>query len=128
MGSAAEPAYLYKNVSHDPTVPLVKSAEGIYISLENGQKILDATSGAAVSAIGHGVGRVKKAIMSQLDQVEYCHPGFFPNTPAMELADLLVESTGGKLSRACILGSGNQSAPLVCFSIPRVKGPFGKNS
>ncbi|RAQ64357.1 class III aminotransferase [Aspergillus flavus] len=109
MGSAAEPAYLYKNVTHDPTVPSVKSAEGIYIFLENGQKILDATSGAAVSAIGHGVGRVKKAIMSQLDQVEYCHPGFFPNTPAMDLADLLVESTGGKLSRACILGSGSEA-------------------
>jgi adenosylmethionine-8-amino-7-oxononanoate aminotransferase len=107
MGSAAEPAYLYKNVVHDPTISAVKSAQGIYIHLENGQKILDATCGAAVSAIGHGVDRVKQAIISQLDQVEYCHPGFFPNAPAMQLADLLVESTGGQMSRACILGSGN---------------------
>ncbi|KAE8382369.1 pyridoxal phosphate-dependent transferase [Aspergillus bertholletiae] len=109
MGSAAEPGYLYKNVVHDPTLSPVTSADGIFIFLANGQKILDATGGAAVCAIGHGVDRVKKAIMSQLDQVEYCHPGFFPNTPAMELADLLVESTGGKLSRACILGSGSEA-------------------
>jgi adenosylmethionine-8-amino-7-oxononanoate aminotransferase len=78
----------------------------MYIYLENGQKILDATGGAAVSAIGHGVDRAKQAIISQLDQVEYCRPRSFPNAPAIQLADLLVESTGGKLSRACILGSG----------------------
>lgn len=107
MGSLPEPAYLYKNVVHDPTVPYVQSAEGMYIHLDNGQRILDATCGAAVSAIGHDVDRVKQAIISQLDQVEYSHPGFFPNAPAMQLADMLVESTGGKMSRACILGSGN---------------------
>jgi adenosylmethionine-8-amino-7-oxononanoate aminotransferase len=106
MGFVAEPAYLYKNIVHDLSTSPVKSAKGMYIYLENGQKILDATGGAAVSAIGHGVDRVKQAIISQLDQVEYCHPGFFPNAPAIQLADLLVESTGGKLSRACILGSG----------------------
>jgi adenosylmethionine-8-amino-7-oxononanoate aminotransferase len=103
----SEPAYLYKNVVHDSSISPVKSAKGMYIYLENGQKILDATGGAAVSAIGHGVDRVKQAIISQLDQVEYCHPGFFPNAPAIQLADILVESTGGKLSRACILGSGD---------------------
>jgi hypothetical protein len=107
MGSVPEPAYLYKNVVHDPAVPSVQSAKGMYIHLDNGQIILDATCGAAVSAIGHGVERVKQAMISQLDQVEYSHPGFFPNAPAMRLADMLVESTDGKMSRACILGSGN---------------------
>ncbi|KAJ6051728.1 uncharacterized protein N7446_006363 [Penicillium canescens] len=58
-------------------------------------------------AIGYGVDRVKQAIVSQLDQVEYCYLEFLPNAPAIQLADLLVESTGGKLSRACILGSGD---------------------
>ncbi|KAL4867189.1 hypothetical protein BDV12DRAFT_198399 [Aspergillus spectabilis] len=109
MGSTLEPGYLYKNVVHDPTVSAVKSARGMYIYLENGQKILDATSGAAVSAIGHGVGRVKEAIISQLDQVEYCHPGYFPNAPAMQLADMLVLSTRGQMVRACILGSGSEA-------------------
>jgi adenosylmethionine-8-amino-7-oxononanoate aminotransferase len=109
MGSVPEPAYLYKNVVHDPAVPSVQSAKGMYIHLDNGQIILDATCGAAVSAIGHGVERVKQAMISQLDQVEYSHPGFFPNAPAMRLADMLVESTDGKMSRACILGSGSEA-------------------
>jgi adenosylmethionine-8-amino-7-oxononanoate aminotransferase len=114
MGSIPEPAYLYKNVVHSPTEPSVQSAKGMYIHLDNGQIILDATCGAAVCGIGHGVERVKQAIISQLDQVEYSHPGYFPNAPAMQLADLLVESTGGKMSRACILGSGNTPLSIPC--------------
>ncbi|KAE8420580.1 pyridoxal phosphate-dependent transferase [Aspergillus pseudocaelatus] len=97
MGSIPEPAYLYKNVVHSPTEPSVQSAKGMYIHLDNGQIILDATGGAAVCGIGHGV------------ELEYSHPGYFPNAPAMQLADLLVESTGGKMSRACILGSGAEA-------------------
>ena len=45
------------------------------LTLQNGQKILDATSasGAAVSAIGHGNKDVTKPIVTQLDS----HPGFY---------------------------------------------------
>ncbi|KAL3491003.1 pyridoxal phosphate-dependent transferase [Aspergillus germanicus] len=106
MGSNAEPKYLYQSVTDGPSPPVVTSAEGMYFTLENGLKILDATCGAAVSAIGHGNEQVKNAVIRQLNTVAYCHPGFFQNSPALELADLLIDSTGGRLSRACILGSG----------------------
>jgi adenosylmethionine-8-amino-7-oxononanoate aminotransferase len=85
---------------------MVTSAQGMYFTLENGLKILDATCGAAVSALGHGNEQVKDAVIRQLNTVAYCHPGYFQNSPALELADLLIDSTGGRLSRACILGSG----------------------
>lgn len=98
---------------------MVTSARGMYLTLENGQELLDATCGAAVSAIGHGNERVKKAIVSQLNQVEYCHPGYFPNTPAVQLAEYLVQSTEGRMSRACILGSGECSFPLSCPCVPK---------
>ena len=45
----------------------IKAAPGIWLTLQNGQKILDATSGAAVSAIGRGNADVTKAIFTQLD-------------------------------------------------------------
>lgn len=118
MGSLGEEvtnSYLYKH-SHNPPYLKVDSASGLYINLGNGQGILDATGGAAVSAIGHGNTRVKNAIAAQLDEVEYCHPGFFKTACAEQLADFLVDSTSGKMARACILGSGPlPTAPFVSY-------------
>jgi len=106
MGSISEPTFFYQS-AYTTATPTVESASGLYLTLENGQKILDSTSGAAVSAIGHGNERVKDAIVAQLDRFSYAHPGYFQNKPALELADFLVQSTGRKLSRACLIGSGS---------------------
>ena len=105
MGSISEPALFYQS-AYATAAPTVVSTSGLYLTLESGQKVLDATSGAAVSAIGHGNTRVKNAIIAQLDKVAYAHPGYFQNSPSQQLADFLVNSTGGKMSRACLLGSG----------------------
>jgi adenosylmethionine-8-amino-7-oxononanoate aminotransferase len=111
MGSVQEmtvgtnETFFYQS-THPTLSPIVSSTSGNYLILENGQKIIDSTGGAAVSAIGHGNERVINAIIAQLNKVTYAHPGYFINTPALELANLLVKSTGGKLARACLLGSG----------------------
>lgn len=111
MGSISEPTFFYQN-AYEESQPIVQSASGLYFTLENGQRILDSTCGAAVSAIGHGNSRVKNAIFKQLDELAYAHPGYFRNRPALQLADFLVRSTGGKMSRACLLGSGTSSTEL----------------
>lgn len=112
MPAETENAFLYKHFNN--VAPLtVKSGSGVYLTLENGQKILDATSGAGVAAIGHGNTRVKRAIAAQPDQVAYCHPGFFQTSSAQGLADFLVKSTHGKMSRACLVGSGMAFHPGV---------------
>lgn len=101
----AENSLFYQSV-YPSSAPTVESADGLYFTLKNGQKILDSTGGAAVSAIGHGNERVKSAIIKQLNKFTYAHPGYFQNDPSHELADILVKSTNGQLSRACLLGSG----------------------
>lgn len=113
MGSGGEPAFFYQHIY--PTAPVVASASGLYLTLENGQKILDATGGAAVSAIGHGNKRVKNAIVAQFDEVAYAHPGYFQNKASLHLAEFLVQSTGGEMSRACLVGSGTLSSELNHF-------------
>lgn len=110
----SEPTLFYQS-AHTTSTPTVVSASGLYFTLENGQKILDSTCGAAVSAIGHGNSRVNDAIVEQLGKFTYAHPGYFQNTPALELADFLVQSTGGKMSRACLLGSGMLRVKLYSF-------------
>jgi adenosylmethionine-8-amino-7-oxononanoate aminotransferase len=45
-------AVLHRSLHHDPL--RVVSAKGNYLQLDNGQKIFDATGGAAVACLGHG--------------------------------------------------------------------------
>lgn len=109
MGSITETrseAYLYKHAHSNDSYLTVEAGSGLYLKLSDGREILDATGGAAVSAIGHGNKRVQKAIVAQLEQVEYCYPGFFKTACAQQLADHLVKSTNGKMVRAAFLGSG----------------------
>lgn len=113
MGSITEirsEAYLYKHAHSNDSYLTVEASSGLYLKLSDGRKILDATGGAAVSAIGHGNKRVQRAVAVQLEQVEYCYPGFFKTACAQQLADHLVKSTNGKMARASFLGSG-----MICF-------------
>lgn len=54
--------------------PVASSAEGIYVTLEDGTKIIDAVGGAAVSCIGNGHPVVKQAIKDQVDKVSCKSP------------------------------------------------------
>lgn len=100
--------YFYRHTDNEPYA-LVKSCSPLYTETVNGQRILDATGGASVSAVGHRNARVKKAIIAQLDEIEYCHPTFYKTTAALQLADLLVDSTDGALTRACFTTSGSEA-------------------
>jgi 4-aminobutyrate aminotransferase-like enzyme len=49
--------------------PVATSAQGIYITLEDGRVLIDAAGGAAVTCIGNGHPAVLKAVKDQLDSV-----------------------------------------------------------
>lgn len=49
--------------------PIARSAEGSYITLEDGRVLLDAVGGAAVACIGNGHPKVVQAIKEQVDKV-----------------------------------------------------------
>lgn len=80
--------------------------KGSYLFLEDGTKFLDSTGGAAVSCLGHGNEQVIGKIKAQMDQLAYCHSAFFGTQTAEDLARLLTDSTGGKLSKLFVLSSG----------------------
>ena len=87
----------------------VVKAEGLILTLEDGQEIIDATGGAAVACLGHGNQEVKKAILDQMDVVSYCHSLFYATNVAEELAQSLVDSTDGQMARAFIVSSGSEA-------------------
>ncbi|KAF4550679.1 Aminotransferase class-III-like protein 2 [Elsinoe fawcettii] len=106
---------LHRTLHTDPLT--VVRAKGQYLYLSNGQKILDATGGAAVSCLGHGDERVKKAMMEQMDTVAYCHSLFYGTETGEELARVLCESTGGEMGRAFFVSSGRVSFPSQMLGV-----------
>lgn len=97
---------LYKNFEKHSAARVVSGA-GIILNIDDGRRILDATSGAAVACLGYGNHEVQEAMIEQLQSVPYCHPGFYTTKPAEDLADFLVESTCGRMSKAVLCGSGS---------------------
>ncbi|KUL90252.1 hypothetical protein ZTR_01999 [Talaromyces verruculosus] len=100
-------AVLHRQLHQAPTLAL--SGEGSYITLEDGRRILDATGGAAVSCLGHSNAKVRQAMIDQINQLSYCHTAYFSTKPFEELASLLIESTGEKMSRVYIVSSGSEA-------------------
>ncbi|KAL8709278.1 MAG: hypothetical protein Q9225_007478 [Loekoesia sp. 1 TL-2023] len=87
----------------------VESAKGSYLYLDNGKRILDASSGAAVACIGRCDERVRKVMYEQMAKVSYIHAQTYTSGPAEELADFLIDSTEGKMSHCLFLCSGSEA-------------------
>ncbi|KAL5002502.1 pyridoxal phosphate-dependent transferase [Aspergillus recurvatus] len=100
-------AVLHRDTSFVPKKAV--GGKGSYLLLEDGTNFLDSTGGAAVSCLGHGHEKVIQAITEQLKLVEYCHTAFFGTEASEELARLLVDSTGGKLSKLFVVSSGSEA-------------------
>ena len=80
--------------------------EGNYLFVDNGQKIFDASGGAAVGCIGWGNKRVAEAIAEQVLKAPYCATIYYTTGICEELCRMLVDSTGGHMARAYIVNSG----------------------
>lgn len=87
----------------------VVKADGVYLHLDNGQKILDATGGAAVACLGHNNEQVKEAIAAQMNKFSYVHSLFFSSEVGEDLCKTLVDSTKGQMSKAFIVSSGSEA-------------------
>ena len=74
-----------------------------------GNRVLDGSSGAAVSCIGHGNKEVIKAIIDQAQSLCYAHTSFFTSSPAEELAQVLIDSSDKAFTKVMFLSSGSEA-------------------
>lgn len=110
--------------------PVAESAHGIYITLEDGTRLIDAVGGAAVACIGNSHPKVMQAIKDQVDKVSCMRFSSFDactyysdcttidvynmqlsNQPAEALAKKLVDTSGGAFT-LCGFASGG----LILFA------------
>jgi adenosylmethionine-8-amino-7-oxononanoate aminotransferase len=91
------------------TPPKAVSGEGVWLVTESGQRVLDASGGAAVSCLGHQHPRVLEAMKRQADKLAYAHTGFFTSEPAEELAERLVGHEPGGLAYVYYVSGGSEA-------------------
>ena len=89
--------------------PIAVSGKGIYIRDETGKEYIDASSGAAVSCLGHSHPDLLKAMRAQLDQLEYAHTSFFTTQAAEELADDLTAHAPNGLNHVFFVSGGSEA-------------------
>jgi adenosylmethionine-8-amino-7-oxononanoate aminotransferase len=95
----------------DPSrvMPTASAGDGPFIIDSAGRRYLDASSGAAVSCLGHSETRVIAAIKAQLDQIPYAHTSFFTSQPAEALADFLISRAPVGLEQVYFISGGSEA-------------------
>ena len=97
----------HRNPKHD--YPVAVGGDGPYVIDKNGKRYLDASSGAAVSCLGHSDHEVIAAIKKQLDQLAFIHSSFFTNEPMEQLASELIENAPAGIERVYFCSGGSEA-------------------
>lgn len=73
----------------------IERAEGCYLYTDDGRKLLDFSSGIAVTNLGHNHPQVVAAAKAQLDRMVHCCHNLFHYEDETRLAERLVDAMGG---------------------------------
>ena len=107
---------IHRNLRQVP--PLAAGGEGVILRDTNGKSYIDASSGAAVSSLGHGHPDVIAAMHRQIDRCAYAHTAFFTTDVAEQLAKRLVEG-GPEDMRGVYFVSGGSEAMETALKLAR---------
>jgi len=98
---------LYRNLHY--SYPLVEKGQGLYLFDRSGKKYVDASGGAAVVNVGHGVPEVSEALSRQARNVAYVSGMHFSHAPAEELAERVSEFLPFRNGKVYFLTSGSEA-------------------
>ncbi len=90
-------------------MPKAVGGDGVYLSDAAGKRYLDASGGAAVSALGHGDPDVRAAIREQVDTLAFAHTAFFTSEPAERLADSLIDGAPAGMEWVYFTSGGSEA-------------------
>ncbi len=102
---------ILKKFPNDPPRPYVDKGEGIYILLEDGRKLLDATSGwTSYATLGYSNKTVLEAMQRQMNRFSHMDYNIWGNRVLEELAELLLSRAPDGLTKVYFSGNSGSEA------------------
>ncbi len=118
----------YRKLKHN--YPLITHAQGIHLVADDGRRFIDASGGAIVVNIGHGVEEIGRAMLEQVSRVAYVHAEQFTTGVLEEYAAALAEVIPLPDARIFPLTTGseaNEAAIKLARQIQLVRGQSGRH-
>src|SRR5437868_6896260 len=91
---------------------IVARASGAWLETEDGQRILDFTSGQICSTIGHNHPRIVEAVQQSLDEVIHLN-SWMLSQPVLELAERLVSLLPASLNKVILVNTGGEANEIA---------------
>ena len=103
----------YSSTHSEIPVFVVKSAQGVYLTLEDGRQLIDGMSSWWCAIHGYNVTELNNAIKQQLDNMAHVMFGGLSHEPAIKLCKKLVEITPDHLETVFLADSGSVSVEIA---------------
>jgi adenosylmethionine---8-amino-7-oxononanoate aminotransferase len=105
--------YPYTQAKTAPEPFKVKSAQGVWLELETGERILDCISSWWVNLHGHAHPKIAEAIYQQAKCLEHVIFAGFTHDPAEQLAERLVDRLPAPLTRVFYSDNGSTAIEVA---------------
>ncbi len=89
--------------------PSIVKAEGIYLYDDRGNRIVDASGGAIVCSIGHGVEEIVETAAEQMKRVAFVFRRAFSTPELEEAAARVCDTTDGDMDRVFFVSGGSEA-------------------
>jgi hypothetical protein len=107
-------------------LPVADKARGLEIVDADGRRYLDASGGAIVLNVGHGLEEVARAVYDRIIQCDYAHPTMFTNSPVEELAKALAGHSPPGIDRFYFLSGGSEAIEAAIKLARQIHLEYGR--
>jgi len=103
----------YSSTHSEVPVFAVSSAQGVYLTLEDGRQLVDGMSSWWCAIHGYNVPALNDALKQQVDKMAHVMFGGLTHAPAVDLCKKLVEITPDKLETVFLADSGSVAVEIA---------------
>ena len=108
------------------SLPVIASAEGVWITDTQGRRYLDASGGPLVVNVGHTRPEILQAINNHMSKYYYAHPTMFLSEIVEELASFLADHSPSNISRFYFLSGGGEAIEASIKLARQIHLSYGK--